>query len=97
MNSTGQLYATVAIDQPVDATYTYVVPTELRGAVVVGSRVTVPLGRGNRLEQATVLAVSAEEPEKHETRNMKHETETGRRGFLVLCFVFRVSCFPTLK
>ncbi len=74
MNSTGQLYATVAIDQPVDATYTYVVPTELRGAVVVGSRVTVPLGRGNRLEQATVLAVSAEEPEKHETRNAKRET-----------------------
>ncbi len=68
-----QLFATVAVDSPLDATYTYAIPPRLRGEVVVGSRVTVPLGRGNRLEQATVLSVSNEPPPKRETHAAKHE------------------------
>ncbi|HVS71101.1 MAG TPA: primosomal protein N' [Phycisphaerae bacterium] len=56
------LYATVAVDQPVDATYTYLVPPTLRRDVRVGSRVIVPLGRGNRLTAATVLSLSPEPP-----------------------------------
>ena len=40
----------------------YGVPEHLRRAVRVGSRVTVPLGRGNRLEQATVLELSGTPP-----------------------------------
>jgi primosomal protein N' (replication factor Y) len=57
-----QLFATVAVDQPVDATYTYLVPRALRRNVQTGSRVIVPLGRGNRLTPATVLSLSAEVP-----------------------------------
>src|ERR1043165_900825 len=56
------LFATVAVDQPVDATYTYAVPPEWHKQISVGSRVTVPLGRGNRLEPATVLALSDQPP-----------------------------------
>jgi len=52
------LYATVAVEQPVDATYTYRVPENLWREVGVGSRVAVPLGRGNRLTQAVVLELS---------------------------------------
>jgi primosomal protein N' (replication factor Y) len=57
------LFATVAIDQPVDATYTYAVPAALRRQVRVGSRVTVPLGRGNRLLPATVLSLADTPPD----------------------------------
>lgn len=57
-----QLFATVAVDQPVDASYTYAVPAKMRRDVQVGSRVTVPLGRGNRLTPATVLALSVDAP-----------------------------------
>ncbi|HVX85270.1 MAG TPA: primosomal protein N' [Phycisphaerae bacterium] len=57
------LYATVAVDQPLDATYTYVVPAALRREVRAGSRVVAPLGRGNRLTQATVLSLSSEAPD----------------------------------
>ena len=57
-----QWFATVAVDQPVDVAYTYRIPGDLRRQVQAGSRVTVPLGRGNRLAQATVLSVSDEPP-----------------------------------
>jgi primosomal protein N' (replication factor Y) len=56
------LYANVAVDQPVDATYSYIVPKELHGRVVAGSRVVIPLGRGNRLSEGTVLEVSDKPP-----------------------------------
>ncbi|HVT83250.1 MAG TPA: primosomal protein N' [Phycisphaerae bacterium] len=56
------LFATVAVDSPLDATYTYAIPARLSREVAPGSRVTVPLGRGNRLEQATVLSISDAPP-----------------------------------
>ncbi len=57
------LFATVAVDQPVDGTYTYRVPAEMRRDVRAGSRVTVPLGRGNRMIAGTVMGVSEKGPE----------------------------------
>ena len=45
--------ATYSIDRP----YDYLVPEELSGAVSVGSRVSVPFGRGNRGCEGIVLAL----------------------------------------
>ena len=46
--------ATYSIDRP----YDYLVPEELVGAVDVGTRVSVPFGRGNRSCEGVVLALS---------------------------------------
>ena len=46
--------ATYSIDRP----YDYLVPEELVGSVSVGSRVTVPFGRGNRSCEGVVLALA---------------------------------------
>jgi primosomal protein N' (replication factor Y) len=56
------LYATVAVDQPLDATYTYLVPPSLAKDTHRGSRVTVPLGRSNRPTPATILNLSPTPP-----------------------------------
>ncbi len=45
-----------------DAAYTYAVPEGLRRQVQLGSRVVVPLGRGNRLSPGTVLGLSMTAP-----------------------------------
>ncbi len=55
-------FANVAVDEPVDAAYTYAVPEGMRAVLTVGSRVKVPLGRGNRLTTGTVLELFAELP-----------------------------------
>ncbi len=57
------MFATVAVDQPVDGTYTYLVPADMRRDVRAGVRVTVPLGRGNRMTAGTVMSVSEKGPE----------------------------------
>ncbi len=57
------LYATVAVDEPVDAEYTYRIPPDMRHEVHRGSRVMVPLGGGNRLTAATILSLSADPPQ----------------------------------
>src|SRR5947207_2517609 len=62
INPMADTFAQVAVDHPVDGELTYRVPAELEGDVVVGSRVTVPLGRGNRKVTGTVMALLAEEP-----------------------------------
>lgn len=51
------LLADIAVDHPVDAPLTYRIPPALTATAQVGSRVTVPLGKGNRLTPGTVLAV----------------------------------------
>jgi len=56
------LFATVAVDQPLDTPYTYVVPSSLVPDIRVGSRVHVPLGRTNRLTPGTVLALTTQAP-----------------------------------
>src|ERR1035437_9186280 len=67
------LFATVALDQPLDSAYTYLVPAEFVRDIRVGSRVTVPLGRSNRLTPATVLALSNEPPPPIENQKLKIE------------------------
>lgn len=57
------LFATVAFDQPVDATYTYLIPAQFHRDAKPGSRVTVPLGRANRPTPATILSISDTPPE----------------------------------
>ncbi|HUO07522.1 MAG TPA: primosomal protein N', partial [Phycisphaerae bacterium] len=69
------LFATVAIDQPVDATYTYLVPTPMHRDIRPGSRVTVPLGRANRPTPATILSLSTTAPELPPIENRKSKTE----------------------
>ena len=59
---TGELFSQVAVDQPIDGELTYRVPKALRRAVLVGARVTVPLGRGKRTVAGTVLALTDEAP-----------------------------------
>jgi primosomal protein N' (replication factor Y) (superfamily II helicase) len=56
-------YAQVAVDQPLEGELTYRIPLELAEDVKVGSRVSVPLGRGNRVITGTVLEVLTGEPE----------------------------------
>ena len=63
-NSDHVRYATVAVDAPVDAAYTYGVPEQWRRDIGVGSRVMVPLGKGNRLTAGTVLELLETLPEK---------------------------------
>ena len=46
--------ATYGIDKP----YDYLVPKELADMIDVGSRVSVPFGKGNRRSEGVVLAVS---------------------------------------
>ena len=70
-------YATVAVDEPVDAEYTYRVPGDMVKEVVVGSRVVVPLGRGNRMVGGTVLGLSGEAPEFVKQAEAKQAAESG--------------------
>ena len=65
------LFATVALDQPVDATYTYLIPAQFQKDAKPGSRVTVPLGRGNRPTPATILSISNTPPELPRIENRK--------------------------
>ena len=46
--------ATYAIDRP----YDYLIPDSLSDAAVVGMRVAVPFGRGNKLSEGVILSVS---------------------------------------
>jgi len=56
---TGELLvAQVAVDHPIDTELTYRVPPSLAHDVVIGSRVVVPLGRGNRPVTGTVMSLS---------------------------------------
>jgi len=58
----GRRYAQVAVDQPLEGELTYQIPVELAADVKVGSRVTVPLGRGNRMSPGTVLELLSAPP-----------------------------------
>ncbi len=50
-------YAAVAIEKSVDRTLDYAIPTTLLGSVIVGQRVRVPLGRGNKPNFGYVIAI----------------------------------------
>jgi primosomal protein N' (replication factor Y) len=59
----GPMFAQVAVDQPIDGELTYLIPPGLRDEVVVGARVMVPLGRGNRPSPATVVGLAEKGPD----------------------------------
>ena len=92
------LFATVAVDQPVDATYTYGVPDILTREIRIGSRVIVPLGRGNRMVSATVLGLSdvppkVEPAETVETEESLFDSATApppaQKGFKLIADISR--------
>ena len=55
-------FAAVAVDQALDMDLTYRIPEEFLPALRVGSRVRVPLGRGNRPVNGTVLEITDQAP-----------------------------------
>ena len=52
-------FAGIVFDRPVDQVFSYRIPPKLRGVVVPGQRVRVPLGRGNTPSVGYVVAVDA--------------------------------------
>ncbi|MGN6368768.1 MAG: replication restart helicase PriA [Phycisphaerae bacterium] len=75
MTTPPERYATVALDQPVDTTYTYLIPPQFQKDAHPGSRITVPLGRSNRPTPATILSISDKAPELPEFENRKSKIE----------------------
>jgi len=59
--------ADVVFNRPMDQTFTYLVPEELRGRLKAGQRVRVPLGRGN--QPTTAYCVGFSQPS--DTRKLK--------------------------
>ena len=57
-----QRYAAIAVDQSLDMDLTYGIPPEFLPVLHVGSRVQVPLGRGNRAVSGTVLDITDQAP-----------------------------------
>jgi len=57
-----QRFAAVAVDQALDMDLTYGIPVEFLPVLQVGSRVQVPLGRGNRPVNGTVLEITDQAP-----------------------------------
>ena len=55
-------YAAIAVDQSLDMDLTYGVPAEFLPVLHVGSRVRVPLGRGNHPVSGTVLEITDQAP-----------------------------------
>ncbi len=55
-------YAAIAVDQSLDMDLTYGIPPEFLAVLRVGSRVQVPLGRGNRPVSGTVLDITDQAP-----------------------------------
>ncbi|MDR1012924.1 MAG: primosomal protein N', partial [Lactobacillales bacterium] len=68
------MYAHVIVDVPVFQTnrpYTYLIPQEFEEVLVVGMRVSVPFGRGNRLLQGFVVDILSELPEVNSVHKIK--------------------------
>ena len=58
-DSSGRLVASVALEQGIDRTLDYVVPSHLRRAIAVGQRVRIPLGRNNRPTHGYIVALGS--------------------------------------
>jgi len=56
------LFADIVFDRPLDHAFTYSVPEALAGAIGVGKRVEVPLGRGSKTTTGFCVRVTAEPP-----------------------------------
>lgn len=62
--STAGLYAEIVFDRPVEQTYSYGVPENLRDEVAVGKRVVAPFGRGNRPTTGFCVGLDDEPPQR---------------------------------
>ena len=51
-------YAAVAVDRALDMDLTYDIPPELLPVLQIGARVRVPLGRGNKPVDGTILDIT---------------------------------------
>ncbi|MDG3133049.1 primosomal protein N' [Streptococcus suis] len=68
------MLAKVIVDVPLmqtDQTYSYIVPQELEDSMLIGIRVHVPFGKGNRLIQGIVLDLEAgDHSQQHELKSI---------------------------
>jgi primosomal protein N' (replication factor Y) len=62
--------AQLVFNRPVDTTFDYVIPDELRGHLQAGQRVKAPFGRGDRL--ATGYCVGLERPQRDQGLKLIH-------------------------
>jgi primosomal protein N' (replication factor Y) len=58
------LFAEVVFDRPLDHTYTYAVPHEMRDAIAVGKRVQAPFGRGDKKTVGYCVGLSETAPDR---------------------------------
>ena len=56
------LFADIVFDRPLDHAFTYSVPDGLAGAIGVGKRVEVPLGKGSKATSGFCVRVKDEQP-----------------------------------
>lgn len=56
------LYADIVFDRPLDHAFTYSVPDALAGAIGVGKRVEVPLGKGSKATSGFCVRIKDEPP-----------------------------------
>jgi primosomal protein N' (replication factor Y) len=61
---TGNLFAEIVFDRPLDHAYTYAVPDELRATIAVGKRVIAPFGRGEKATVGYCVRLSETEPDR---------------------------------
>lgn len=77
-------YADIIVDishEKLDRTFQYVIPTELRDKVNVGSRVRIPFGSGNRMINGYVIQIT-DEP-KYDVNKMKQVAGIEDKGIAI--------------
>src|SRR5437016_13487213 len=67
ITETGELFADIVFDRPLDHAYTYAVPGRLAGEIAVGKRVLAPFGKGDRATVGYCVRVQ-ESPPTRETK-----------------------------
>src|SRR5437867_4054612 len=60
---TGELFAQVVFNRPLDRPFTYVVPDAMAATIAIGKRVLAPFGRGNKPAAGYCVEVSDHPPE----------------------------------
>src|SRR6516165_6088115 len=58
------LFAEIVFNRPLDHTYTYFVPEELRDAIGPGKRVLAPFGKGDRVTTGFCVQVNETGPDR---------------------------------
>lgn len=66
-----RLVAEIVVNRPVDSSYHYLVPNELRDMIGIGQRVKVSFGRGNRRETAYCVGLSTGLPTSRKLKSIE--------------------------